>query len=55
MICYITNVVIIKEFYASVLMKEGGGTVNKTVIGCLPQSSPFFCYTDKLITTFRLT
>ena len=38
----------VKEFCASVLTKEGGGSVNNSVSGCLPQSAPFFCYTDNL-------
>jgi hypothetical protein len=38
----------VKELCASMLIKEGGGTVNNFVSGCLPQSAPFFCYTDIL-------
>ena len=39
---------IVKELCASVLIKEGGGTVNNSVSGCLTQYAPFFCYTDNL-------
>lgn len=38
----------VKEFCASELIKEGGGSVNNSVSECLPQSAPFFCYTADL-------
>lgn len=38
----------VKEFGASELIKEGEGSVNNSVSGCLPQSAPFFCYTADL-------